>query len=278
MSRVNTSLSAIFSILCLLSFRFVEKVDLENANIPNSANKDLNESVCENVVYEYFYTSSTRFGQYSDSLYNRIFDASNRPVKKVFQYALKGYGNLLAQNLLTKKDILAFIDYSLSSNTKRLWVIDLKNYKVLYHELVAHGRNTGEEYARKFSNKYNSFQSSLGFFVTGEIYDGKHALSVKMNGVERAFNGNAFERGIVIHGAKYVDEEYIKQNKRLGRSLGCPAVSENVIANLSETISNGVCLFSYYPNKTYLKSSKLLNSDYVFARELPSSTLNLAKL
>lgn len=278
MLRVNTSLSAIFSILCLLSFRFTEPV-VPGADQPTEL-QEKNEigQVCDNETFEYFYTSSERYGQLCDSIYTRVFDAGNRPAKQVFNYAMKGYANLMAQNMLAKKHILAFIDYSLSANKKRFWVIDLKNLKVLYHELVAHGRNTGEEFARKFSNKTNSFQSSLGFFVTGEIYNGKHELSVKMNGVERLYNGKAYDRGIVIHGADYVNEEYIRNNKRLGRSLGCPAVSETVIASLSETISNGACLFSYYPNKTYLRSSKMLNTDVVYASPAAKPADNLSAL
>ena len=268
MLRVNTLLSATFGILCLLSFRFAEPD--HNSHLKSSVLSDKagSEQVCESESFEYFYTSSPRYRQVLDTMYTKLFNQSNRPDKQVFDYAMKGYAKLLGQNLIVKKHLLAFIDYSMSANKKRFWVVDLKNMKVLYHELVAHGRNTGEEFARKFSNKTNSFQSSLGFFITGEIYQGKHEMSVKMNGVERLHNSKALDRGIVIHGASYVNEDYIRQNKRLGRSLGCPAVSEAVIASLSETISNGACLFAYYPNKSYLKTSKVLNADVVFARAL----------
>jgi len=220
---------------------------------------------CEHQVFEYFYTSSERYQQYCDTLYSRLFSSSNQPSKKVFDYAMKGYAYFSGQELLRKKNILAFIDYSLSSNVKRLWVVDLKQMTVLYHELVAHGRNTGEEYARKFSNVESSFQTSLGFYITGEIYNGKHELSIKMNGMERKFNSNALDRGIVMHGADYVSEQFIRENQRLGRSLGCPAVSQDVISRLSSTIADGVCLFAYYPNKSYLKYSRVLHSDVVMA-------------
>lgn len=193
-----------------------------------------------------------------DSFYNGIFQSQSGLNKKVFNYALKGYFFLLNQGTLQKKDTLTIIDYSLSSNEKRLWVIDLRNLTVLFHELVAHGRNSGNEYARKFSNTTNSFQSSLGFFLTGDIYTGKHETSLRLFGVEKKFNGNAFERGIVIHGADYVSESFIHNNQRLGRSQGCPAVSENIINHLANTISNGACVFAYYPHKSYLKNSKVL--------------------
>ncbi len=263
--RITITLSAVFGIFCLFAFTFVDDdknavskpVEIVDVNLSNDA--------CELQRVEFFYTSSEKFKSYCDSLYVKIFSIANRPSRKVFDYAMKGYAYYSEQGLILKKNILSFIDYSLSSNVKRFWVIDLKKEKLLFHELVAHGRNTGEEYARKFSNLENSYQTSLGFFVTGEIYNGKHEKSIKMNGLEKRHNGNAFQRGIVIHGADYVSEDYIRANKRLGRSLGCPAVSQNVIDSISKVISDGTCLFAYYPQKSYLKTSKAVNSDVVFA-------------
>ena len=263
--RVTTTLSAFFGIFCLLSFTLLDDVNLASSKGTDTDGESAEVEACDNQVIEYFYTSSDRFKVYCDSLYTKVFTDANRPSRKVFDYAMKGYAYYATQDLLSKKNIVSFIDYSLSANVKRFWVIDLKKTKLLFHELVAHGRNTGEEFARKFSNIESSFQSSLGFFVTGEIYSGKHDLSIRMNGLEKRFNGNALQRGIVIHGADYVSESFIKANKRLGRSLGCPAVSENVISSLSSTISNGTCLFAYYPQKTYLKTSAALHSDVVYA-------------
>lgn len=265
--RVTVTLSAFFGIFCLLSFTFLDEGKLNMLQIPESDGETESAEACENDVVEYFYTSSDRFKSYCDSLYVKVFNDLNRPSRKVFDYAMKGYAYYAGQDLLNKKNIISFIDYSLSANAKRLWVIDLKKAKLLFHELVAHGRNSGEEFARKFSNIENSFQTSLGFFVTGEIYSGKHDLSIRMNGLEKRFNGNALQRGIVIHGADYVSETFIKANKRLGRSLGCPAVSETVISSLSQTISNGTCLFAYYPHKSYLKTSSALHSDVVYANQ-----------
>ncbi len=202
--------------------------------------------------------STLNFETVSDSFYKAVFCDGKSLDRKVFNYALKGYIFLLKQGALLKKDTLTIIDYSLSANKKRLWVMDLKNLKILFYELVAHGRNSGNEYAKAFSNTSNSFKSSIGFFLTGDIYNGKHETSLKLFGIERKYNSNAFERGIVIHGANYVSESYINENQRLGRSLGCPAVSENVINDLATTISNGTCVFAYYPNKTYLKGSRVL--------------------
>lgn len=265
MNRINTSISIVFSIFCLLSFRFIESDNQNHILDGQQTEFELDAKNCSDETAVYFYTSSETYSQYLDSAYSKLFTSHNRPNKQVFNLALKGYAKLLEQGQLGKKNILAFIDYSLSANIKRFWVVDLKTMKLLHYELVAHGRNSGNEFAKQFSNKVNSFQTSLGFFITGDIYQGKHDKSIRMNGVEKSFNGNALDRGIVIHGADYVDEAFIKQNQRLGRSLGCPAVSEKVIGALSKTISNGVCLFAYYPNKLYLRASKLVNSDAVLA-------------
>lgn len=262
---VKTSLLALFGIFCLMSFRFTEETPKTPAEVPVNETLQENDMACEAQVFEYFYTSSARYKEYCDTLYTKLFNHGNKPSRKVFDYAMKGYSYFASQGMLGKQDILSFIDYSLSSNTRRFWVIDLREVKVLYHELVAHGRNTGSEFARKFSNKANSFQTSLGFFITGEIYNGKHELSVKMNGMERMYNSNALDRGIVIHGADYVSQDYIAENQRLGRSLGCPAVRQEVIESLSSVISGGTCIFAYYPHKTYLRNSKVLKSDVIFA-------------
>lgn len=258
----------LFSIFCLVAFTFPDTP----VNLPTqvSENEQVGDQsrVCDQKMYECFYTSSQLFENYCDSLYAHLFTSENKPSRKVFNYAMKGYSYCLSKGYVVKKNVVSFIDYSLSSNKKRMWVIDLKQEKLLFHELVAHGRNTGNEYARKFSNVSNSYQSSLGFFITGEIYDGKHEMSVKLNGLERKYNTKALDRGIVIHGADYVSETYIQENQRLGRSLGCPAVSQQVISSIAETIADGTCLFSYYPNRTYLRYSKFVNTHSVYLKEV----------
>ena len=142
------------------------------------------------------------------------------------------------------------IDFSLSSNMKRLWVIDLEKNIVLFQTLVAHGRNTGEEFAKEFSNQAQSFKSSIGFYATGEIYDGKHGKSLKLDGLEKGLNDKARERAVVIHGADYVSETFIKQNKRLGRSQGCPAIPVEMNAKIINVIKDKSCLFIYHPSLT----------------------------
>jgi hypothetical protein len=169
------------------------------------------------------------------------------PQHEIFAQALKGY-YLLKEKGLVKKNIVTLIDFSLSSNSKRLWVIDLATNTVLFQSLVAHGRNTGEEFAKNFSNSAQSFKSSLGFYTTGEIYTGKHGMSLKLDGLEKGVNDNARSRGVVIHGADYVSNTFIKNNKRLGRSQGCPALPEELSKAIIDVIKDKSCLFIYHPS------------------------------
>jgi hypothetical protein len=146
-----------------------------------------------------------------------------------------------------KKDMLTLIDFSLSSNEKRLWVIDLATKTILFNSLVAHGRNTGDEFAKRFSNSAESFKSSLGIYVTGEIYNGKHGKSLKLDGLEKGINDNARNRGIVMHAADYVSSFFIKAHNRLGRSQGCPALPAEFTEKIINKIKDKSCLYIYYP-------------------------------
>jgi hypothetical protein len=175
-------------------------------------------------------------------------NSENVPSLESFRIAYEGYENLKNQNKL-ENNILTIIDFSLSSNKKRLWVIDMESNVVLFHSLVAHGMNSGEEFATNFSNKSESHKSSLGFYLTGEIYQGKHGSSLKLDGIEKGINDNARERAIVIHGADYVSENFIKNNGRLGRSQGCPALPINITNNVISKIKNKSVLFIYHPSK-----------------------------
>lgn len=153
---------------------------------------------------------------------------------------------------------LAVIDYSLPSNTPRLWIFDLERRVVLHEELVAHGRNSGEEMATQFSNRLGSHQTSLGLFRTGETYTGRNGYSLRMEGLEPGINDKAFERAIVIHGAPYVDPSFIVKNGRLGRSEGCPAVADGVARQVIDHLKEGQFVFSYYPDRNWLASSRYL--------------------
>lgn len=179
------------------------------------------------------------------------------PQMESFKYAYEGFVKLKEKGII-KKNILTLIDFSQSSNNKRLWVIDMESHTVLFHTLVAHGRNTGEEFATNFSNVAESFKSSLGFYTTAEAYQGKHGISLRLDGLEKGINDNARNRAVVIHGADYVSEQFIKENKRLGRSQGCPAVPVEVSTKIIETIKDKSCLFIYHPSKNYVVKSKLI--------------------
>jgi hypothetical protein len=157
------------------------------------------------------------------------------------------------------KPLLTVIDYSLPSTERRLWVIDLASGQVLFHELVAHGRGSGENFAVAFSNLEGSKQSSLGLFRTGETYEGKHGYSLRLVGLEPGVNDRAEARAIVIHGADYVTPEFAEQNGRLGRSWGCPALDPHVHRRVIDTIKGGTALFAYYPDDAWLSESTFLS-------------------
>jgi hypothetical protein len=154
---------------------------------------------------------------------------------------------------------LTVIDYSLPSVERRLWVFDLNDGSLLFKELVAHGRNTGENMATRFSDLMNSRQSSIGMFVTADTYVGNNGYSLRLNGLERGFNANARDRAIVMHGAPYVDGKLAATQGRIGRSWGCPALREAVARQVIDTIRGGGVIFSYYPDSNWLKSSRFLN-------------------
>lgn len=167
------------------------------------------------------------------------------PQMESFSEALKGFYSLKEKGLF-KKDFLTIIDFSLSSRVKRLWIIDMVQNKIVLNSLVAHGKNSGEDYANQFSNKDESNKSSLGFYATGEVYQGKHGLSLKLDGLEKGINDNARQRAIVIHGADYVSENFLKNHSRLGKSHGCPAVPMGLSKKIIETIKDKSCLFIYH--------------------------------
>jgi hypothetical protein len=154
---------------------------------------------------------------------------------------------------------LTVIDYSLPSVEQRLWVFDLSDGSLLFRELVAHGRNTGDNIATRFSDSMNSRQSSIGLFVTADTYMGSNGYSLRLDGLERGFNANARERAIVMHGAPYVNAKLAATQGRIGRSWGCPALREAVARQVIDTIRGGGVVFSYYPDSNWLKSSRFLN-------------------
>jgi hypothetical protein len=190
----------------------------------------------------------------STLLWNQLTKSESLPPSlPVLELALNGYAQL--QDKL-KKPLLTVIDYSLPSTQKRLWIIDLAQQKILLHTVVAHGRNSGALLAEKFSNRPESYQSSLGFFQTGEAYQGKHGYSLRLDGLEVGINDKARSRAIVIHGADYAKETVAATAGRLGRSLGCPAVPPDLSTPLIKLIKEGSLLFIYGKDPNYLRMSK----------------------
>jgi len=175
-----------------------------------------------------------------------------------FDYAMKGYNYLLSSGKLTNDQIISIVDFSQTSSKKRLYIIDLKNKKLLFNTYVSHGRNSGREMANEFSNEPESNKSSLGFYVTGDTYMGKHGFSMRLFGEEKGINDNANSRAIVMHSAAYVSENAIRMQGFVGRSLGCPALPENLYKPIIEKIKKGSCLFLYSPDKYYATHSDIL--------------------
>jgi hypothetical protein len=192
------------------------------------------------------------------ALYDKLDLDSLGLSREAFEYAVKGYEQLLNAGKILKENLLSIVDFSLPSGKKRLFVVDLESEELLFNTYVAHGRNSGKMVATKFSNKPNSFKSSLGFYVTRSIYNGKHGYSLRLEGEESGINDKALSRGIVMHSAAYADEGRVEHQGFIGRSLGCPAIPQNVHKQIIETIKEGSCLFMYSPDTYYISHSKLI--------------------
>jgi len=198
------------------------------------------------------------------SVLAKVYDSLKLDMKglsqKAYANAIKGFSYLKNQGKIANDNIISIVDFTKPSSEKRLFVIDLKNYKVLFNTYVAHGQNSGAAMAEAFSNKPESYQSSLGFYRTSSTYNGKNGYSLHLDGLEQGINDKAEERAIVMHGAAYVSEGFIKSRGFLGRSWGCPAVPEAMNKPIIEKIKNGSLLFIYSENSKYLSSSKILNA------------------
>ena len=178
--------------------------------------------------------------------------------REAFDLAVKGWEKLKNDGKLRNESVLAIVDFSQSSNKKRLYVLDMENYKMLFNTLVAHGRNSGREWATRFSNKVSSYQSSPGFYVTGQTYQGSNGYSLRLAGMEKGINDKAMKRAIVMHGAPYVSESFINSQGYIGRSQGCPAVPAREAKSIINTLKDGTCLFIHVPGQTYISKSALL--------------------
>ncbi|HYG39303.1 MAG TPA: murein L,D-transpeptidase catalytic domain family protein [Cytophagales bacterium] len=241
MIRNRFSKAILLTTLFLICFSF----KAFNSNGSNSDNKEV------------------KWNNYVSSIFSELTGSKAGLKYEVFEKGLIGYYNLKNQDKISDKNILSIVDFSMSANKKRLWIINLATKKILYNSLVAHGRNSGQAYAKSFSNKPESYMSSLGFYVTGDTYYGKHKLSLRLLGMDPDYNDNALDRAIVMHGAKYVSDSWIKKNGRLGRSLGCPAIPLEISNEVISLLANGTCLFLYYPNKNYENESALLQKSSI---------------
>jgi hypothetical protein len=171
-----------------------------------------------------------------------------------FETAMNGFKTLNEKGVLQNDSIITIIDFNQPSYNKRLYVLDIKNDKILFNTYVAHGKNSGREWAYSFSNKMQSEKSSLGFYVTEEVYSGSNGYSLKLMGLEKNINDNALQRGIVLHGANYVSNRFINSEGYIGRSHGCPAVPRELTKPIISTIKGGTCLFIYHKMYNALSS------------------------
>jgi hypothetical protein len=193
----------------------------------------------------------------ADVLYDRLNLARAGLNRSAFQYAYRGQQYLAEKGMLEKNSLLTICDFTQPSNRKRLYVIDTRNDRLLMNTYVAHGKNSGVVYANRFSNRPESKQSSLGFYVTRDTYFGKHGLSLRLEGLEQGYNSNALSRDVVVHGAPYIGRGH--RAAYMGRSFGCPAVPDHLAPELIRMIKEGSCLFIYHPTRSYLNHSKILN-------------------
>ena len=199
------------------------------------------------------------------SLYDSLKLGSLGLGRQVFDYAMLGFKNMKQSGKLSNDGIISIIDFSKPSTKKRLFIIDLKKVKVIFNTYVAHGINSGKEFANEFSNLAKSNKSSLGFYTTANTYSGKHGYSLHLHGEEEGINDNAYNRDIVVHAAEYVNEQMIKYKGYIGRSLGCPAIPLRSHVPIINKIKNGTCLFIFGDNAGYLSHSKLINRNSTLA-------------
>lgn len=177
--------------------------------------------------------------------------------KKVLKLALSAYAKAKAHGAV-KKPILTVIDYSKPSSELRMWIFDLTKDNLLFNTHVAHGKNSGGRTPTHFSNQEASLATSLGTYVTKDTYIGSKGYSLNLQGLEKGFNDNAYTRRVVIHGAWYVKDDFIKDHGQAGRSWGCPAIAPELAKPIINTIKDGSVVFAYYPDQNYMAKSHYL--------------------
>jgi hypothetical protein len=249
----------VFSISGLLVF--VMFLTFLNISWKTDRDSKINISKVQEVQIDsasHIVNNNVLLSNYINDIYNRAGLENTGLSEKVFKKAITGFLNL-KKDLNQNKQILTVVDFAKASTEKRMWIIDLENQKLLLNTYVAHGQGSGFDMANQFSNQEESHQSSLGFYITNETYVGKHGLSLKLDGQDLGINDKARNRAIVVHGATYVSEQFIKQTGRLGRSFGCPAVPEELNNTIIELIKGKTCLFINGKGEYY--QSALLNDE-----------------
>ncbi|MCB9030637.1 MAG: murein L,D-transpeptidase catalytic domain family protein [Deltaproteobacteria bacterium] len=196
----------------------------------------------------------------AESLSNRLSSLAPKLSRDVLQMALHATECAVASGAAQDANYLGVVDYSLPSTKKRFWVFDLKHPQLLWEELIAHGKNSGDNYATAFSNKVGSLQSSLGLFRTGDTYVGRNGYSMHLHGLEPGINNAALDRAIVMHGASYVSKDFVQHYGRLGRSWGCPALRQEVSTDVINTLKDDAFLFVYYPDSEWKQESPYLKN------------------
>jgi L,D-transpeptidase-like protein len=199
----------------------------------------------------------------------QVFDPRLLPLLKLapgldpraLEAALTALKRLQDNGTKVRADVLTVIDYTKPSTVRRLWVFDLAHLRVLFEELTAHGKNSGDNQAVRFSNAPDSLMTSLGAFLTGGTYIGKHGLSLRLEGLEKGINDNSMKRAIVIHAAAYISDVIARNKGRIGRSWGCPAVRPEISRSLIEAVEGGTLVLAYYPDTSWLRNSKLIGPD-----------------
>ncbi len=240
-----------FVYFCLISFC------LASFSSYSQASKPISPKITE-IIKDSLFAPHDNFEYAIKRLYIDIKGSEHNLDFKAFRYAYIGYQNMKLKNKLNEKRLLSIIDFTKDSDKKRFYTIDLEAKKILYYTYVAHGKKTGMSSSTYFSNENESHKSSLGFYITGKTYNGDAGFSLKLYGDERNYNSNAYKRGIVIHTADYMNEDFFQKNGRYGRSLGCPVLPTDIYKQVIETIKEGTMVFAYYTNKRYLASSKYL--------------------
>ncbi|WP_147371929.1 murein L,D-transpeptidase catalytic domain family protein [Fusobacterium polymorphum] len=248
-----------FSMLLLASNNFAEE-NLMTENITENSQQPI-EQKKQKIVIDV------------KSVYDSL-NIKNKIDYSIFQKAYLGYVQISHKN----PGVLIIIDYTKPSNEERFYVLDLNKKKLVYSTRVAHSKNSGLEIPLEFSDDPNSYQSSLGFFVTLGEYNGAYGYSLRLKGLEENINANAEDRAIVIHGGDIVEDEYIKKFGFAGRSLGCPVLPNSLTREIIDFIKHGRVLFIYGNDEEYIDESTYLSKLASVFEGSPKNIVEIEKL